>query len=227
MPIKITTTDQISLENGVKCLVCGPSGIGKTVLCSTAPTPVIISAEKGLLSLRKFRVLAIEITNVDELGEAYRWCIQSQESKGIYTVCLDSISEIAEVVLANLIKTVGKNDPRKAYGEVIPQMSTVIRMFRDIPGKNVCVTAKMEQSKDEMTGAMMFGPSMPGKQLGPMMPYFFDEVFALRIGKDPQNNLFRYLQTQPDLQYVAKDRSGSLAFMEPPNLTHIFTKILS
>lgn len=227
MPIKLTTTDQVGTANGVKVCVYGPSGVGKTVLCATAPEPVIISAEKGLLSLRKVRRTVIEIKNVAELGEAYAWCTQSQEARHYWTVCLDSLSEIAEVVLAHLITTVGKNDPRKAYGELIPQMSTVIRMFRDLPGKNVCLTAKMEQAKDEMTGAMMYGPSSPGQKLGPMIPYFFDEVFALRIGKDPNNQLFRYLQTQPDLQYVAKDRSGSLAAMEPPDLTAVFTKILS
>jgi hypothetical protein len=227
MPIQVLTTDQISAQNGVKCMVYGPSGVGKTRLCATAPNPIIISAEKGLLSLRKYKTAAIEITSVDELNEAYRFCTQSKEGGNYWTVCLDSISEIGEVVLAHLMKTVGAKDPRKAYGDLIPVMSGIIRSFRDIPQKHVCVTAKMEQNKDESTGALMFGPSMPGNKVGPQIPYFFDEVFTIRMGKTPEGQLFRYLQTGPDLQYHGKDRSGELQHMEPPDLSAVFSKILS
>jgi hypothetical protein len=213
--------------NGVKCCVYGPSGVGKTRLCASAPKPIIISAEKGLLSLRKDNNWrGIEIRNVDDLGEAYQWCVSSKEAQDFWTVCLDSISEIAEVVLANLIKTVGAKDPRKAYGELVPQVSTVIRMFRDLPNKHVCITAKQEPIKDELTGVIMYGPSFPGQKLGPQLPYFFDEVFALRIGRSPEGQTYRYLQTQPDLQFGAKDRSGELQTMEAPDLTAIFAKIL-
>jgi hypothetical protein len=226
MTVKVITTDQISASAGVKCLVFGGSGIGKTVLCGTAPNPIILSGEKGLLSLRKKKTPAIEFTNVIELNEAFSWVTSSKEANQYWTVCLDSVTEVAEVVLAHLIKTVGKTDPRKAYGELIPVMSTIIRQFRDIPNKHVCVIAKAEAFKDELSGMTLFGPSMPGKQLGPGLPYFFDEVFALRMGGTNQQT-YRYIQTQPDLQYTAKDRSGELAIMEPPDLNQIFTKILA
>jgi hypothetical protein len=226
MTIKLTSTDQVSSSSGVKCLVFGGSGVGKTFLCSTAPNPVILSAEKGLLSLRKQKVAAIEIRTLTELYEAYQWCVSSKEAQQFWTICLDSITEMAEVVLSNLVKTVGAKDPRKAYGEIIPQMSELIRAFRDLPGKHVCVTAKMETAKDEMTGVIQYGPSMPGAKLGPALPYFFDEVFALRIGGSG-NQTYRYLQTQPDIQYVSKDRSGALNPIEEPNLTVLFNKILT
>jgi hypothetical protein len=110
---------------------------------------------------------------------------------------------------------------------LIEKMETLIRAFRDIPGKNVLVSAKMEPSKDELTGIVKYGPSMPGAKLGPRLPYFFDEVFRLGIGKTPQGQEFRFLQTQPDLQFEAKDRSGALQTWEPPHLTHVFNKIIN
>lgn len=227
MALTFTTTDQAGTLNGVKCLTYGPAGAGKTVLCATAPAPLIISCESGLLSLRKVRVPAIIIKDINELGEAYRWVTTSNEARQFQTICLDSLTEIAEVLLAHLMKTVGSKDPRKAYGELVPQMSTVVRMFRDLPGKNVYMSAKMEQMKDEGTGIILWTPSCPGNKLGPQLPYFFDEVFYLGVGQDQNKQTFRYLQTQPDLQHVAKDRSGSLAPMEPPDLTKLFTKIVS
>ena len=53
MSIKLTSTAQAAVDNGIKVLVHGPAGSGKTTLCATTGEPtVIISAEAGLLSLR-------------------------------------------------------------------------------------------------------------------------------------------------------------------------------
>jgi hypothetical protein len=228
MPLRWTTTDRAGTSHGVKCLVYSASGVGKTRLCATAPRPLIISAESGLLSLRKVSIPTIEVSTMAELQEAYRWVTTAAESAQFETVCLDSLTEMAEVLLANLIKTKGQNDPRKAFGELIPQMSEMIRAFRDIPGKNVYMSAKMEYTKDEETGRMIYTISMPGQKLGPQIPFFFDEVFFLGISKpDAQGNTFRYLQTQPDIQHVAKDRSDSLAMYEPPDLGALFRKMLT
>jgi hypothetical protein len=66
---------------------------------------------------------------------------------------------------------------------------------------------------------------MPGKTMTNGLSFFFDEVFALRIGKLGDGTTYRYLQTQPDLQYDAKDRSGRLKMVEEPDLTKVFNKI--
>lgn len=239
MPLHFTTSEEASQVAGVKAMIYGGAGMGKTVLSATAPTPVVLSAESGLLSLRRknlerlfgaenpavcYNVPVIQITTVDDLADAYNWCVQSHEAKQFQTVCIDSISEIAEVVLNNAKRQV--KDPRQAYGELIEKMETTIRWFRDIQGKHVYMSAKMEPMKDEMNGTVKYGPSMPGSKLGPKIPYFFDEVFRLGINKTPQGESYRFLQTQPDLQYEAKDRSGSLDALEPPFLTNVFNKIL-
>jgi len=78
---------------------------------------------------------------------------------------------------------------------------------------------------DTGAGVMKFGPSMPGKQLGPALPYLFDEVFRLYVGQTQQGQKYRAIQTDEDMQYTAKDRSGVLDAIEPPDLTHIFNKL--
>ena len=165
-----------------------------------------------------------KVANVDDLRDIYAWCERSNEAKQFQTICIDSLSEIAEVVLNNAKRQV--KDPRQAYGELIEKMETTIRMFRDLPGRNIYMSAKMEPTKDELTGVIKYAPAMPGNKLGPKLPYFFDEVFRLGINKTTQGESYRFLQTQPDLQYEAKDRSGALAPVEQPHLTHIFNKIL-
>lgn len=225
MAIQLVSTAHIARQNGVKCVVYGPSGAGKTVLCSTAPTPVIISAEKGLLSLQHVHVAAIEVSGMPQMVEAYRWVTNSKEAKQFGTVCLDSATEIAEVVLADLKQR--SRDPRKAYGELQDTVLTMFRDFRDLPGKNVVFTAKQNMNKDGATGQILYGPMMPGQVLPQQLPYFFDEVFQLAVGKDNNGNEFRALRTKRDMQNEAKDRSGRLAEWEPADLSHVFGKILA
>lgn len=240
MALNWSTTSQVNLRAGVKVLAYGESGMGKTAICATAPRPLIISAESGLLSLRKqnleklygvgnpeitYDIPIIAVTNVNDVAEALQWILFAKEAAYFDTICMDSASEIAEVILNNAKRQV--KDPRQAYGELIEKMETTIRAFRDIPEKHVYISAKSEWAKDELTGVVRNGPSMPGSKLGQKLPYFFDEVFRLGINKTPQNVQYRFLQTQPDLQNIAKDRSGALDAIEEPHLTHVFNKILS
>lgn len=225
MAIKLQSTSNITSQQGVKAIVYGGAGSGKTVLCSTAPSPVILSAEAGLLSLKKFNLPYIQINNYKDLEEAYNWVMKSNESKQFHTICLDSLTEIAEVVLADL-KTKTK-DPRKAYGEVQDQVLSLLRDFRDMPQKHVYFSAKQERMKDEATGTFIYGPMMPGTKLPQQLPFFFDEVFQLFVYQDPQTKEeIRALRTKKDFQYEAKDRSGNLEIWEPPNLSQIFDKIM-
>lgn len=224
MALQFSTTDKEATDSGIKVLVYGESGVGKTVLCATAPAPIILSAESGLLSLKKFKIPVIKITTLADLEEAYKWIVAGKNGANTFqTICLDSITEMGEVVLANAKLTV--KDPRQAYGELIERITKQIKQFRDLAGKNVYMAAKMEKSKDELSGMTLFGPSMPGQKMGPAMPYLFDEVFNLRICSTPEGRKYRALITEADLQYVAKDRSSALAAMEPPDLAKVFTKI--
>jgi phage nucleotide-binding protein len=207
---------------GIDLLVYGQAGAGKTSLIATLPTPVILSAEAGLLSIQDANLPFIEITGMDDLHEAYAWLTESAEAKQFESVALDSISEIAEVVL-NAEKKATK-DPRQAYGAMQEQMADLIRSFRDLPGKNVYMSAKLEKSQDEM-GRMLYAPSMPGNKTGQQLPYFFDEVLALRVEKDADGNSQRALMCDSDGLWTAKDRSGKLGQWEAPDLGAIIRKI--
>lgn len=221
MAINLKSTSDAHV-NGVKTLVYGQSGAGKTTLIGTMPSPIILSAEGGLLALSDMTLPYIEISSIDELKEAYSWLTDSVEAKEFQSVALDSISEIAEVVLNTERKKT--KDPRQAYGELQVATTEIIRAFRDLPGKNVLFTAKLEKSQDEM-GRMLYGPSMPGTKLSQQLPFFFDEVLALRIERDAEGVMQRALMTEGDATWIAKDRSGKLLPWEEPNLQSIINKI--
>lgn len=221
MAVLLKRTKEATAQ-AVKLLVYGQAGAGKTSLIPTLPKPVILSAEGGLLSIADTNLPFIEITSMAELQEAYKWLTSSAEAKEFQSVALDSISEIAEVVL-NAEKKINK-DPRAAYGAMQEQMADVIRAFRDLPGKHVYMSAKLEKTQDEM-GRVLYAPSMPGNKTGQSLPYFFDEVLALRVEKDAEGNTRRALMTDGDGLWLAKDRSGKLEVWEDADLGEIIKKI--
>jgi phage nucleotide-binding protein len=220
MAINIKSTADLS-ANGVKALVYGQAGAGKTSLCATMPNPIILSAEGGLLSIKEANLPFIEISTMADLWEAYEW-LTGAEAKQFESVALDSISEIAEVVL-NAEKKSTK-DPRAAYGAMAEQMADIIRVFRDISGKHVLMTAKVEKTADEM-GRILYAPSMPGKQTGQSLPYYFDLVLALRVEKDADGATQRAIMCDSDGLWLAKDRSGKLDAWEPADFSAMIEKI--
>lgn len=224
MAIKLTSTREAAKTNGLKVLVYGGAGAGKTTLCRTMPgNPVIISAEGGLLSLRDTDIPVIEVSSLQDVHDAYSFLLNDPQGQEFDWVALDSISEIAEVVL-NTEKKASK-DPRQAYGALQEQMTDLLRAFRDLPGRNVYMSCKMERQKDEQTGAMLYSPLLPGARLAQQIPYLFDEVMCLRVERDQEGNIHRYLQTFTDFNYTAKDRSGALEQFEQPDLAAIAAKV--
>lgn len=221
MAVDLRNTNDVS-QNGVKLLIYGAAGAGKTYLIKTLPDPIILSAEAGLLSIKGSNLPYISINSMEELVEAYQWLTESEEAKQFKSVALDSISEIAEVVLSNEKKI--NKDPRNAYGVMADQMGGIIRSFRDLPGKHVYFSAKVEKAQDEM-GRILYAPSMPGKQLGPALPYYFDEVFVLRMERMADGEIQRALMTFNDGIWEGKDRSGQLSPWEEPDLGAIIRKI--
>lgn len=221
MAINLKRSSQLA-SDGVKLLVYGQAGAGKTSLIKTLPSPVVLSAEGGLLSIADADVPYIEIASMDDLREAYTWLRDSAESKQFKSVALDSISEVAEVVL--IAEKKATKDGRAAYGEMNSIMTELIRSFRDLPGRHVYMSAKLEKLQDEM-GKVMYGPSMPGKSLSQGLPYFFDEVLALRVEKDSEGKSQRALMCDGDGSWLAKDRSGKLAAWEAPDLGEIIKKM--
>jgi hypothetical protein len=215
MAIKIQSSKGCYTD-GIKAVVYGASGVGKTVLCSTAPRPVIISAERGLLSLSSMDIPYVEVNTSKDIQEAY----DALKSNDDYdTICIDSLSEVSEAVLAELKK--GVADGRQAYMKLSESMGGFIKNFRDIRGKNVIFIAKSKRVEDEETGSSQHEPYIPGKVLPFQLPYMVDEVLYYDI--DRKGN--RQLCTKASRKYIAKDRSGKLDEFESPDLTHIFNKI--
>ena len=226
MAIQLKSTKNYGKNRGVRIVTYGQSGAGKTHLIKTLPNPVIISAESGLLTLDDDdapEIPYIETTTLAQVREAYEWCALSDESRQFGSIAIDSLSEIAEVILSN--EKASAKDPRQAYGAMQDEISKLIRLFRDLPGdRHVYFTAKCEKMQDE-SGKILYSPSLPGAKAGQGLPYFFDFVFAARVERSPDGSVERALMTQPDGLWQAKTRGNKLDAWEPMHLGKVIEKI--
>ena len=210
-----------------KIIVYGGSGVGKTTLiASLLGKLLILSSESGLLSLAGADLDAdvVEVNSIDALRAVYAELRNGDH--GYDWVILDSVSEIAEVVLsAEKVKT---KDPRQAYGALQDEMIKIMRAFRDL-ACGVYFSAKLHTNKDEATGRVSYGIGMPGSKLGEGIPYLFDEVFRMIVIDEDDGRggkvAARYLLTSTDGKSVAKDRSGRLDTLEVADLGAIVAKI--
>ncbi len=210
-------------EQGIKAVAYGASSTGKTTLCATAGVPTcLISAEAGLLSIRNApnTVQIVEVHSVKDVQEVLEYL--KKEGPPPW-VCLDSVSELAELCLAEERQKV--KNKLQAYGEMADIIEGLIKGFRDLPNTNVLFTAKQARNKDDSNGTMLYEPGMPGQKLAAALPYYFDLVLAARVFKNDDGTIEHWLQTQKDEQYEAKDRSGLLDLFEKPNLAALEKKV--
>lgn len=226
--MQIHYTDKIDLSNGVKGVVFGPSGVGKTRLIGTAPRPFIFNAEKGLLSLRQYKIPYVTVSTFKELDDAFAWAVKSNEAKNFDTFALDSLSEIAEVVTANERKR--NPDARKYVPAAADSVYHLVRAFRDLPRKHVVCIAKQQTVEvgDLSTGSIKCAtPLMPGEKLQNNLPYFWDVVLHMCNGVTSEGKKWEGLHTSATPYWQAKDRSGRLEPLEYPDLTNLFKKAMS
>lgn len=217
MAITLNSTKDFCKQNGIKMLVYGQSGVGKTSLAKTAEKPIILAIERGLLTLSDFDLPYIDINNKEELTEAYNYL---KDNNDFETIFIDSLSRMAELLMQE--EKPKNKDARQAYMIVEEQINRIIEAFLSI-NKNVVFIAKLKKQEDELSNTT-FMPALPGEKMTQKLPYFFDEVFALRILSDDKG-LYRVIQTGGDGRWIAKDSSTKLELWEEPNLTKIFNKI--
>jgi phage nucleotide-binding protein len=221
---RIVSPNSLVEDQGAKILIYGAAGAGKTTLCATAPgKKLMIDMESGLLSVRDDK--NIDVIQVKKAEDVMEICQALQSGELQYdTVCLDSISEMSEILL-NYEKAKHK-DPRMAYGNVQESVTNVMRAYRDLH-MHVVFVSKME--KQNVDNVMQYEPKMVGTKLGQSITYFFDEVLALRVIEEQNDDgdivKNRWLQTDVGQGFTAKDRSGKLEPFEEPCLNSIIGKL--
>lgn len=209
---------------GVKAVMYGGPGSGKTPLCDTAPRPVLCAVEPGLLSMRQSKTPTYEAFELAKIEEFLAWVHGSNEAKNFDTICIDSVSEMAEKILKEEQRK--NKDGRAAYGQMSIRVMNILNKLYYMPNKHIYLIAK--QGSFEEGGVQTLKPFFPGQDLNVKVPHMFDEILHLGLANVP--NVWepvKAIRTRSTFGIFARDRSGMLDEFEPPNLTTLFNKAMS
>jgi len=229
--MKITSTLNIASERFYG-LIVGESGIGKTSLVKTLPSPMarvlIGSAESGLLCLAGTDIPVYEFDNDmtwDSVCELVAY-LKKDNGKTFDYIYIDSLTEIVEKLLAELKRDPKLSDPKNTFllwGKLKEQMKIFLIAMRDLKECSVIFTCLPATEKDGLELKDIF--KMPGGTKDDVKP-LFDIVLHYKLFKDDDGSTVRKLVTCTEESRLAKDRSGRLEKYEDPCLATIINKIL-
>lgn len=176
MALKIQSTEEIK-TNGVRGIVYGPGGVGKTRLAIKAPSPFIINVERKLDSLSGHPVPYVDVTTFAEVVDMCKWFAQSKEAEAYETLFVDSLTAAAQLALDEA-RHKHKN-LMQAYGELYDKTVSLLNSIKRMNGRNVILLAQNDRVQDEMR-AVLNGPKAPGNALVPVFQHHFPYLFAIR-----------------------------------------------
>lgn len=222
---QLKPASQLAQRFGVKAIMYGGPGSGKTPLTKTAPRPVLLVCEPGMLTMRDATNLpAWDAYTPERIEEFFAWLTQSAEARNFDTVCVDSVSQMAEIFLTQELTR--NKDGRKAYGEMYRRTMKYLNDLYYMPQKHTYLIAK--QASVEEDGGTMRKPYFPGKELNVQVPHMYDEVWHIGLYPVPgQPKPVVAVRTQQTFGTFARDRSGRLAELEYPELSQLFNKCMS
>lgn len=212
---------------GVKALCYGPAGCGKTPTIITAPSPVILVCEPGARSLSKFTTLpAYEAYSVERIDEFWLWLCGSHEAKQFQTFGADSVSQMAEIKLAQ--EMARNTNKLRAYGEMANWVDDKLKRLYFLPEKHIYLVAK-EEIIDFGAGKRA-RPYFPGKELHVRIPHLFDCIFRMERIPHPDPKMAGQtvpaFRTKDDGYAHARSRFEALAEYEPTDLTYVIKKAM-
>jgi len=225
MAVELRDTKTLCEDAGVKILLYGASGNGKTYSLSTMPgvetgKALIISTEKKFLALKKKHMPSIPayaISTPKEIGEIFSII----EKSDYESIGFDSLTDYANLVLAE--EKISNPDGRMAYLKMEERVNVLVRSFLELKGKNIIFIAQLEQEKDEMS-RILYSPTIPGEKAGRRLPYPFDQVICARTTVNEKQETSYFFQTRSDGFYRAKC-SGDVNIYEPANISDLIKKI--
>ena len=211
-----------AIQFGVKSVIYGAPGSGKTPIINTAPRPLLLACEPGLLSMRNSSVptyLGYEAKSIDDF---FAWFFNSAETKNFDTIAVDSISQMSDIYLKDAMKH--NKHGLKAYGEMATRTMEHLTGLYYTRYKHTYLIAKETMIDDN--GTRIRRPYFTGQQLNVDVAHMYDAILHLGIHNVPSVGQIKAFRCQASIDTLARDRTGLLAEFEPPDFGAIVRKCM-
>lgn len=232
----LVTASSLAVQYGVKMIAYGPPGTGKTPVAQTAPSPLMLVCEPGMMTMRGVNIPCYYAPTRDKIKEFFEWFFKSAEARQFHTLCIDSGSELCEIVLKHWLNTVAHG--MKAYGEMASECIDWFDQLYFLKEKHVYIICKQQVIETVTQGFAPTGapiiktsrkaaPYFPGKEVPMKVSHKYDLVAQTNRGDVPGvQGRQLYFKCVDDDDTTARDRSGFLTQYEELNLTKLFAKAM-
>lgn len=209
-------------QYGVKAVIYGPPGSAKTPVINSAPRPVLLATEPGLLSMRGSNVPTWLAPTAKEIDEFCDWFFNSNESKNFDTLAIDSGTQMAETYL---IKAEASNKHGlAAYGDMAEDTMKQFRRMYFMPQKHIYLIAKEVAAEENRM--LSKKPYYPGRELPVKVPHLFDFILRLATHNVPGQGQVRAFRCNQAIDEMARNRTGNLNEFEPPDFGALIKKAM-
>lgn len=215
---------------GIKAIIYGPAGTGKTPILNTAPRPVLLATEAGLLSMRGSSIPTFEAYTSQRVDEFFKWFFNSTETKNFDTLGIDSGSQVADIYLNAAMQGTSKQGNKKhgmaAYGEMASNTMEHLRTLYYTRYKHVYMICK-EQIAD-VDFQSLRRPYFPGQVLPVDVPHLYD--FIIRVAKTNVPGMVGEqlaFHCNGTMNIMARNRTGNLNDFERPHFGELVTKAMN
>lgn len=229
----------------INMLVYGDSGVGKTVFAGTAPRALILRAEDGAISAKRFgsKAKVWPIKTWEDFETAYTWL--EDNPKEFEWVVIDSITKLQELCIRGILNKAVADNPRRDPDIPALQdhykwqllMKRYVVMFNDLP-INVLWTA-LAMHKEDPEGEDLVLPLITGKgydisaaicaEMGVVAFMDVADVKVKRTSGTVESVRRRRLLVQSTPPYFAKDRYTVLGddkgYMMDPTMPKVIAAI--
>lgn len=217
----------IDTDKGMKILLYGPSGTGKTEFASTFPNPHFVDLDNGMLSLagKDITYITISAKKTEDpdfaklIGD--RWVGADAYTKATKliehwannltaedTLIVDSFSFLNEYAVDYVLKLANQATPRiQDWGAAQGMLINILEQINDVKC-NVIIVSHNQFVKDEQSGFVSWLPDTIGK-LATKISVYFDEVYLTGCERGRGNEreqVIYYIDTVPSRSTTAKSR---------------------
>lgn len=220
--MKITKTTDPQEKPKIIMICYGNGGVGKTTFGSTAPKPLLVDCENGAKYFG-LRGIKMDVAKVNDWSDM-KGLFEIAQSGEYETIIIDPVGELMEKLKRFMIAKGDKKlvmldgSPTMAgWGWLKDTMRTTLKVLRD-SGCHILINAHVSEQDDE--GKILKRPMLMTK-LSDEIINMVDVVGYMEVvtTEDGEKRIIR-VDSASD-KYLAKDRTGQLGKIIPPNFTEI------
>lgn len=227
----------LSQHKGAKIALYGPPGTGKTPMATQIERGCFFAVERGLMSAIGSQMPGWAInfeadarTKVKQIKDFFSWWLgPPSNTSGLDTLIIDSVTQIANLILEDCESRTSHG--LKAYGMMMKDVLTLIDALNNQVSKNIVMLCQCQYEERTIqqglttTQIKVAMPAFPGQKLPPKAMHDIDIILYAHKTSVPGVGETTALLTSEAPYAQARDRSGTLDRLEPPNLNTIIQKI--